>query len=89
MGFYNFFDIGKPQSKSFYIVQITRRYSVKALKTQLLLFRSNSYAIVYHTDNYFISLIASVYTNLRSFYTIFDSIVKQIRNHIRNMHLIR
>jgi len=56
MRIYDEFHVAEPESKSFYIVHIARRYSIKAVKYQSLAFFRNTYAIIFYRYAEMISL---------------------------------
>ena len=70
-------------------MQISRGHTIESFKDQLLIFFSNSYAIINDTYYNFFIFITSINGNFRWFYTLFYRIIHEIGNHVCHMHLIR
>lgn len=88
MRFHHQLHIVQADAESFYVVNIACRYTEEFLKHLPVIFRADADTIVFNGDIQEVVEIAGCDDNLRSFFTILQSIIEQVKENIGEMQFI-
>src|SRR5688572_31713612 len=88
VSFNNFFYITKAETKTFYIMNVSCRHAIKFLEDTLLMFSSNTNAVVNDLNQTSAGVIRCSDNDLGDIFAVFNSIVNQVIKNTSEMKFI-